>query len=598
MQIRLFPNLSKGFGGIILSLVLPATVVLNTTPSFGQCCNYLDSGQNLGTSPTFGVALGDFDGDGDQDAFTIDAYEDIEIYFNNGAGVFTLAQTITPIPDEEDNFGVHVFDVDNDNDIDAIVVPFYNSSGLKIYKNDGTGNFTLFQTVSSNLGSRYAGIADVDGDGDRDVILPGGMSSTTKVFKNNGNGYFTQFSSITLTNFGQANDIATGDMDGDFDIDAVVISSNAGGRLLLNDGTGNLSDAGITIGNTADSYYTAEAGDMDKDGDADLVFGGMYCPLTVIKNLGGTTFVVDSSYASSNYDKHMILADYDFDGDPDVFVSTYGSYGLEVWTNDGECKLSLCYQNQPPMPNTYSHGFDIGLIDNDIYLDAFMGEFGSSGDKVFFAAPAFYVINQQASICEGEVYTFPDGTTATVAMVQTSHLTAMNGCDSIIITDLSMIIVNTAVTLSQATFTAQQAGAVYQWLDCNNAFAQISGATQQSFTATVSGSYAVEVTYDNCTDTSDCVPVVVTGLTGTSRDGFSIRPNPAGDFVIIETPGLSLPVQIRIVDLSGRLLHETMLTEINQVRLSLAGLRNGYYLLHYSDRTGTVSTLPLIKAGN
>jgi len=579
-------------------MALTAAAVLNTTPCSGQCCNYFDSGQSLGTSPTFGVALGDFDGDGDQDAFTIDAYEDIEIYFNNGAGTFTLAQQIIPIPDEEDNFGVHVFDVDNDNDIDAIVVPFYSSSGLKIYKNDGTGNFTLYQTVSSNLGSRYAGIADVDGDGDRDVILPGGMSATTKVFKNNGNGYFTQFSSITLTNFGQANDIAVGDLDGDFDIDAVVVSSNAAGRLLLNDGSGNFTDAGLTIGNTSDSYYTAEAGDMDKDGDADLVFGGMYCPLTVIKNLGGSSFVVDSTYASSNYDKHMILADYDFDGDIDVFVSTYGSHGLEVWSNDGECILSLCYQNQPPMPGTYSHGFDIGLIDNDIYLDAFMGEFGSSGDKVFFAAPAFYVMNIQATICDGEVYTFPDGTSSSVAMVQTSHLTAINGCDSIIITDLSVTIVNTAVTLNQVTITAQQAGAVYRWLDCNNGFAQISGATQQSFTATVSGSYAVEVTYDDCIDTSDCIPVVVTGLPREVKDGISIRPNPAGDYLFIETSGQSLPVHIRIVDLSGRVLQETILTEIDQARLSLSGLRNGYYLLHCSDRSGILSTLPLVKAGN
>ncbi len=363
--------------------------------SFSQVCDYFDSGQNLGSDPTFGVALGDFDGDGDQDAFTVDAYNDLEIYFNNGSGIFSLSQTITPAAGEGDNFGVHLADVDNDGDLDAIVVPFYNSASLKIYKNNGAGNFTLFQAVSSNLGCHFAGIGDLDGDNDTDVFLPGWMSSETKVFLNNGNGMYTQFSSLTLTNFGGSNDVAMADADGDGDLDAIVVSSNAGGRLLINDGTGTFTDSGQTLGNTSDSYYTVEAGDIEKDGDADVIIGGMYAPLTALTNNGSGVFSPMATYLSSNYDKDMLLLDYDNDNDPDVFVSTYGGHGLEVWNNDGSGNLSLCYENVSPMPETYSHGFDIGLLNGDVYYDAFMGEFGSDGDKVFFGDPSVGLPNRE-----------------------------------------------------------------------------------------------------------------------------------------------------------------------------------------------------------
>ena len=58
--------------------------------------------------------------------------------------------------------------------------------------------------------------------------------------------------------------------------------------------------------------------------------------------------------------------------------------------------------------------------------------------------------------------------------------------------------------------TAEQNGAIYQWLDCDNNYAVISGETNQVFTATASGNYAVEITTQGCVpviDTSTCVHV-------------------------------------------------------------------------------------------
>ncbi|MBX7140917.1 MAG: VCBS repeat-containing protein [Chitinophagales bacterium] len=132
-----------------------------TKSASAQCCSYNDSGQNLGAQPTFGVALGDFDQDGDADAFTVDAYEDLEIYFNDGNGNFSLNQTITPGSNQKDNFGVEVADVDNDGDLDAVVAPFYSSCKLKIYKNDSTGNFSQAQAINSSISAAVGASAVV-----------------------------------------------------------------------------------------------------------------------------------------------------------------------------------------------------------------------------------------------------------------------------------------------------------------------------------------------------------------------------------------------------------------------------------------------------
>jgi len=88
------------------------------------------------------------------------------------------------------------------------------------------------------------------------------------------------------------------------------------------------------------------------------------------------------------------------------------------------------------------------------------------------------------------------------------------GCDSIIAINLT---VNPLpdITVSQvgAILTSNQAGAFYQWLDCDNAYSQIAGATGISYTpSNLTGNYAVEVDLSGCIDTSSCYLVDQTGV--------------------------------------------------------------------------------------
>src|SRR5690606_14255801 len=72
-------------------------------------------------------------------------------------------------------------------------------------------------------------------------------------------------------------------------------------------------------------------------------------------------------------------------------------------------------------------------------------------------------------------------------------LTNVAGCDSIITLDLTINTLDSSVTQNGTVLTANLSGANYQWLDCNNSNAVILNDTNQSFTANINGSFAVEI---------------------------------------------------------------------------------------------------------
>lgn len=118
-----------------------------------------------------------------------------------------------------------------------------------------------------------------------------------------------------------------------------------------------------------------------------------------------------------------------------------------------------------------------------------------------------------------------NGFTFTSSGIYTQTITNSQGCDSIITLNLTITNVPTSVTVSGNTLTADASGAVYQWLDCDNANMPIAGETNQSFTGVSTGNYAVEITMNGCTVTTPCInPPTYADINSVSLNAVSVCP--------------------------------------------------------------------------
>lgn len=126
---------------------------------------------------------------------------------------------------------------------------------------------------------------------------------------------------------------------------------------------------------------------------------------------------------------------------------------------------------------------------------------------------------------------------------------------------------NVTVTATSLTADRILSGTAYQWVDCNNGNAPIPEATNQTFTPTTDGNYAVILTTNGCMATSDCIAFNVLDVDSFSDSKCTIYPNPTNGPLF--TSGLEEPVQeVAVYDLTGK--------EVAQ-DLNLAPLKTGIY---------------------
>ncbi|AWH86600.1 hypothetical protein HYN59_16450 [Flavobacterium album] len=169
------------------------------------------------------------------------------------------------------------------------------------------------------------------------------------------------------------------------------------------------------------------------------------------------------------------------------------------------------------------------------------------------------IFSQVAAICPGGSFTLPtvsiNGVTGTwspaINNTATTTYTFMPNAGQCATTATMTVVVNsvnTALTVSGATITAAATGAGYQWINCT-ANQPINGATEASFTATANGSYAVIVTQNGCSATSECVVITDLGTEAFVKKGWKVYPNPVVDQLFVETEEAT---EIVITDMTGK----------------------------------------------
>ena len=180
-------------------------------------------------------------------------------------------------------------------------------------------------------------------------------------------------------------------------------------------------------------------------------------------------------------------------------------------------------------------------------------------------------------------YTWIDGNTYSSSNNTATH-TLINaaGCDSVVTLDLSVITINTLVDLlDELTLQAQsvEPGITYQWVDCNNDFTPIDGATNSTFISENSGNFAVELTLNNCSALSDCFTISSTTVIDDINKHSEIQlfPNPTTNELLISLDGIDV-VDVIILDVQGKVLSKQS-DLFDQDRIDLSSYGDGTYLI-------------------
>ncbi len=196
-------------------------------------------------------------------------------------------------------------------------------------------------------------------------------------------------------------------------------------------------------------------------------------------------------------------------------------------------------------------------------------------------------------------YTWINGTTYTSSNNNATYTIlggAISGCDSLVTLNLTIQNVsNSNTSLSGLTITANNANAAYSWLDCGNNYAVISGETNQSYTATVNGSYAVQLTENGCVDTSSCVAITTVGISDNLfESNFNVYPNPnTGNFILnFNTPQSNLFISLYSID--GKLLFDKTNQNTTNVSLQITE-PSGMYFLKIMNDNNQKATIRIMK---
>ncbi|MEP6950727.1 MAG: FG-GAP-like repeat-containing protein, partial [Ginsengibacter sp.] len=241
------------------------------------------------------AAVGDVNGDGLQDIYIGGAAgQSGQLYLQNAVGGFVKKEekTFNDFADFEDQ-GVLLFDCDHDGDLDLLVCPGGNNFPpgsrqleLRLYKNDGKGNFTIdpaaFPANTSNISVAIP--YDFNGDGNLDLFVGGrnvpqnyGMAPASYIFVNDGKGHFTDMAKTKnpdISSIGMVTCAVWADVVGDKKNELIIAGEWMPPRIFSYNG-----DHFIQVKTDLDSLYgwwqSMSVGDFDGDGRQDIVLGNI-----------------------------------------------------------------------------------------------------------------------------------------------------------------------------------------------------------------------------------------------------------------------------------------------------------------------------------
>lgn len=240
------------------------------------------------------AACGDVNGDGLADVFIGGAANQPgQLYLQTPTGFARKKQQAFDAVAEFEDVAALFFDCDKDGDLDLFVgsggnnyPPFSRQFLNRLYKNDGTGNFTLDGTAFPNTGmnTSVARAYDFDNDGDLDLFVGSrsipqnyGPTPQSFLFVNDGAGKFTDIAKTrnpAIANIGMVTDAAWADVAGDRQKELIIVGEWMPPRIFSYQ-----KDRFVEVKNNLSGLFgwwkAVTTADVDNDGDEDLILGNV-----------------------------------------------------------------------------------------------------------------------------------------------------------------------------------------------------------------------------------------------------------------------------------------------------------------------------------
>mgnify|MGYP001942471507 CR=1 FL=1 len=256
-------------------------------------------------------------------------------------------------------------------------------------------------------------------------------------------------------------------------------------------------------------------------------------------------------------------------------------------TNRGSTSMTFTDPCTPVINDTLTDVFicngDSTLIFNDyqslegMYSQTNLNSYGCDSlvEYINLFLDSTITSNETLSLCPGESVEI-GGNTISSSGDYVDSLFNTTGCDSVAHIHVDINSVDTSIQITSSSIIANATDAMYNWVDCESGLTLIN-ETDQSFTPTTNGSYALIITQNGCVDTSTCVEFNHVGLTEETNNAFSLFQN---DHVIrIEFTDQYPQIEMWISNINGQLLEKLKKTNTDNCEFNTEKLASGIYLL-------------------
>ncbi|WKZ65294.1 MAG: FG-GAP-like repeat-containing protein [Flavobacteriales bacterium] len=328
----------------------------------------------------------DMNGDGLDDILKLNNARQLVVDYQNADGSFTSVGYGNMSGSGQ--WGFAAADVDNNGHKDVISGGSYD--GVHYMSIASVGNGTLTSLNNGNLFTQCVNIADINNDGHNDYWSCHD-DGAPRQWLNNGSGalsyadiidYTTSPSSDMSGNYGSV----WTDFDNDGDLDLYIAKCRQGvnnpddprrwNRLFVNNGSNQYTDQAAAYGvQVRNQSWSADFGDIDNDGDFDLVITNHDATIQLFENNGAGQFTEITAGSGLEFGGFMLqskFADFDNDGFVDILISGGVEY---FFKNDGDGTFTRITGLMPA--NKALHSFATGDLNSDGFVDVF-ANYGSN----------------------------------------------------------------------------------------------------------------------------------------------------------------------------------------------------------------------------